>query len=638
MDNSYPEGFIPEGAQEPVGYPEGWQPERGTGMSLMDQAEGLAEWAVENPEASGGVIGGVVGSPLGPWGTVAGGAAGSFVGSLIKSSQQKEAVGLEDYQKAVEEAAVSVGIDLVSLGLGSLAKTGYFAAKQALGMTPKEVADELAELGSQESYRRTQKMLQSRGATLTPSQFGDSTLGQRIKENIGRVAIFAGRRFDDNAAKVNEAVAKEFDHLFDVHKAQSVDELGQAFHTIINDGRKGLNSLYDIELQTVRGTLGAKNVDPTYLADGLESYLKGRSFTTKVETPVFEDGKQVGTELVDKVVSTLHPKTLKVIQDQIDVLRNVREMPATNLIDIQRMLNTTIDEVGSFGTEAYSKNASRELAEFSTFFREAMASQIAKASPEAAGRLKAANKAYSQIIEQLLPKMNDSFASKANKGVYEGLGKVLVSNTNASQSRALIQQLKQAYKLMDKDQLAAAPFKSADEAIEAVRSSYVKNMMPKLGGDDFTIDAYKNLAQRFKNPSERKRAAAVLGDKFVPFMDLLNTMSQAAVKPKGNLPTLIMRSKEYAAAGGMGALAGGLATGAGAGVSGGILTGAAAVFTIPEIFARAATNPAAVTRLKKFNQTKFETAADMISAFNLIANDLVKDDFADRMGELGGAF
>ena len=635
MDNSYPEGFIPEGAQEPVGYPEGFNPERGMGMSFMDEASGLAEWAVENPTASGGLIGGTAGMMFGPVGSIAGGAAGSAIGSLIESSQQKEQMTAEDYQKAVEEAAWSAGIDVATLGVGALVKGGYFAAKQMLGMSPKEVVDELAEVGSQESFRRTQKMLQRRGATLTPSQFGDSTLLQRLKENIGRVGIFAGRRFDDNAAKVNEAVGKEFDHLFGVHQAQSIDELGQGFNAIIQEGRKGLNNLYEFELNSVKGLLGGKQVDPSYLADGLDAYLKGRSFPKKVEVVDPDTG---AVELVTRYESTLNPKTVAVIQEQINMLRNVREVPANSLLDIQRMLNAKIDEVGSFGTEAYSKNASRELAEFSTFFRDAMASQIAKASPEAAGRLKAANKAFSQITEQLMPKMNDTFVSKANKGVYEGLGKILVSNTNASQSRALINQLKQAYKLMDKEQLAAAPFKSADEAINVVRSSYVKSLMPSLGGDDFTIEAYKNLAQRFKDKSVRARAAAVLGDKYVPFMDLLNTMSQAAVKPKGNLPTLIMRSKEYAAAGAVGGMAGGLATGAGMGAGASVLTGAAALFGMAEIFARMATDPAAVTRLKKFNQSKFESTADMITAFNVIANDLVKDDVADKMGEMGGTF
>lgn len=637
MDNSYPEGFIPEGAQQPVGYPEGWNPDRGDGMTFGGFGEGVAEWAVENPTASGGLIGGTLGMALGPVGSIVGGAAGSGIGSLIESSRQKEVMSTEDYKKAAEEALFSLGVDVATIGMGSLVKTGYFAAKQALGMTPKEVANEIAELGSQESYKRTQKILKDRGATLTPSQFGDSTLRQRIMENIGRVGIFAGRRFDDNVDKVNNAVAKEFDNLFNVHNAQSVDELGQAFNSIIQEGRKGLNNLYGFEMQQVRGMLGGKTVNPSYLADGLDAYLKGFSFPKKVEVFNPETG---ATEIVTRMQSTLDPKTLSVIQDQLNMLRNVKEIPATNLIDIQRMLNAKVDEIGSFGTEAYSKNASRELADFSSFFRDAMSSQISKASPEAAGRMKSANRAFTQIAEQLMPKMNDNFVSKANKDVYEGLGKILISNTNASQSRALITQLEQAFKLMDKEQLAKAPFKTADEALDVVRSSYVKNLMPSLGeGGDFSIDAYKNLAHRFKNPSERKRLAAVMGNKMVPFMDLLNVMSQASMKPKSNLPSLIMRNKEYAAAGAGVAIGGGILSGGSLpAVGAGVLTGAAAVFSLAEIFARAATNPSAVSRLKKFNQTKFEKTTDMITAFNVIANDLVKDDFAAKMGEMGGTF
>jgi hypothetical protein len=235
---------------------------------------------------------------------------------------------------------------------------------------------------------------------------------------------------------------------------------------------------------------------------------------------------------------------------------------------------------------------------------------------------------YSSGLAELLPKINEGFIRRAGSGSYEGLGKILSSNQQTTNAKALINSIRKSYAKVlheaPKGSMAYAdlPYKTADDAVNAVRASYVKELMPKIGGE-LDINDYARLADKFRNKNTRAKAQEVLGDKFVPFMDLLNVMSQASTKPAGTIPSLILRSKEYGAAQLLagGALAGGAAAGGISGVTGGL--GAVAIFGVPEILARAATDPKHVNRIKAFSKTNFDTSAQMMEKFSIIANDIM---------------
>ena len=90
------------------------------------------------------IAGAKMGAPFGPAGIVlggiAGGAIGTFGGSLLSDVVSEDEL---DFAKATEEALFSAGFDIATLGIGKYAKPGYFAAKEALGFTPKEVAADI---------------------------------------------------------------------------------------------------------------------------------------------------------------------------------------------------------------------------------------------------------------------------------------------------------------------------------------------------------------------------------------------------------------------------------------------------------------------------------------------------------------
>lgn len=111
----------------------------------------------------GGIVGTVLGAPFGPPGMFVGGAiggaAGTFAGSLISDDLSGED---REYAQALEEAAISMGFDVATLGLGKAIKPAWVATKRKLGFTPQEAAEQLAqELGGEAGTTASLKASQS---------------------------------------------------------------------------------------------------------------------------------------------------------------------------------------------------------------------------------------------------------------------------------------------------------------------------------------------------------------------------------------------------------------------------------------------------------------------------------------------
>ena len=126
----------------------------------------------------GGVVGTILGAPLGPPGMFVGGAIGGALGTSAGSLISDELTGEDlDYAKALEEAAISMGFDIATLGLGRAIRPAWIAAKKKMGFTPQEAAEQLVqelggEAGTVASLKASQEILEGGGATLTPSQVG----------------------------------------------------------------------------------------------------------------------------------------------------------------------------------------------------------------------------------------------------------------------------------------------------------------------------------------------------------------------------------------------------------------------------------------------------------------------------------
>jgi hypothetical protein len=633
-------------------------PKQDTGFSLEGAIEDIApgflksaeriapalKEAAPEPSTVGGVGGAILGGMVGGIpGSIAGGSLGSGAGQLIEEAMKPGEMTAENYLNAATEAAVSLGLDVVTLGAGKVAGPALRQAGGALerfspqfkqlmenyrlaGVPPEQAVKDVAEVGSDEAFKRSQQFLSERGASLTPGQFPNATKAEQIKEAIGRSGFVSGRNFDQNMSNINQAVNDEFNKLFNFKQADDVSGLGSNTLQIIEAGKKQLGTTYRQGLDEVTGQLSKQTVSGKPVANQLKAYLK------KFETPVMAEKKvtrevkipglkpKTVTEVkqVKDKISSLDDNTVSLIKDAIKTLDNVTTMPADTLITVQKKLMNEIDRLGDFNSGVYNKQASQELAEFSSTYREVVARQLQNVAPEAAARFKTINRAFSEGMGNLLPPINKNFIARATKDDFSGLGKVLTSRYQPDQAKALFNSIRTAYKGLDDEALSALPFKTANEAIDNVRASYVKEIMPTVGDEVINIKDYAKLAKQFQNKNVQAKAKEVLGDKFVPFMDLLNTMNAASKVPESAMPTLFLRAKEYAAAGG-------LATAYGLGAIEGVTLGAsaAAIFGIPEILARAAVNPKHVNRLKVFSKTKFDTAEEAFQRFSIIANDIM---------------
>lgn len=603
--------------------PEQFQMPEGEGAADVGYFSGMPKRTkFDAPEAStvGGVTGGLLGSFLGPVGSVAGAAAGSGLGELYERSEPGKEFTEEDYFAAVKEAGISMGLDIATLGAWKLAAP---AVKNAIytfmksGKSPQQAAQEIAELGSDEALRRTQDFLTEKGATLTPGQLPNATEAQKVSEAIGRAGFFSGRKFDQNFEAVNKAVNDEFNKLFDFSKVGSDADVGGTMLQIIQTGKKQLGMTYRQGMDEVRGKLAATAVSGKPVANRLKAYLNQFADTRAVEKMV--DGKS--TIAYEKGYS-ISPQSVELIKETIADLDRVVEMKGSNLLDIQKQVMDKIDALGDFNSGVYNSAASRELADFSTALREATQGTLSKVAPEAASQLKQVNGIFSEGMKNLLPPINERFIKTAGKDAYEGLGRVLIRGGKTTNAKALLNSIRKSYEKVlhevpkGSEEYLKLPYKTADEAVDAVRASYVKELMPTVGDDVLDIGMYASLAKKFQNKSMQANAKEILGDKFVPFMDLLNTMNAAAKVPDGAIPSLFLRSKEY------GSLQGGAAQ---APLLGKIAT-TASVFGIPELLARGATNPKHVNKIKAFSKRKFKSTEKMMKAWTVIANDILEDD------------
>ena len=177
----------------------------------------------------GGVVGTILGAPFGPPGMFVGGAIGGALGTASGSLISDELTGEDlDYAKALEEAAISMGFDVATLGLGKAIKPAWVAAKRKMGFTPQEAAEQLVqelggEAGTAASLKASQQILEEGGATLTPSQVGAEGVAL-LQERIGRLGLISGRQYETNAAKVNEVTSEALSEICLLYTSDAADE------------------------------------------------------------------------------------------------------------------------------------------------------------------------------------------------------------------------------------------------------------------------------------------------------------------------------------------------------------------------------------------------------------------------------
>lgn len=560
---------------------------------------------------SAGVIGTLMGAPFGPPGMFVGGTLGGAIGTFTGSLVSDDLTGEErDYATALEEAAVSMGFDVITLGMGKAIKPAWIAAKMKLGFTPQEAAKQLvqelgAEAGSTASLQASQQILEGGGATLTPSQVGARGMAL-LNERIGRLGILSSRQFETNAQTVNEVVSESLSEIVNklsVNSSGSANEIAQELMGVIDQGKRALYDNYGKGLDELALQVGSQ-ID---LPIGKHIYV-ANSFIARNTHP---------GEIID-----LDPATVDFIYKNLGALLGNNMGTKTNLaglIALDKQITRQIDESfgAPVGSPKHNANAHRELTQLAGELREATYAALKKADPDAAKKYKAMKDAYSEGINGLLPKINSNFVSQADKGNYAALGQLLTKGGNIDQVIAFKNSLRAAFKEIDATE-SVGRFISFEEADALIKKGFLEKTFPLLGTPQFDIANYSNLAKQLADPTTAAKYKAVLGDTYPQVKQLINLMAEASVKPGSNLGELAFRSKEYAAGRDLMATMQG-----GAAVATGSIIGGAAVLGTPIILAKAALNPQTVNRLITFQNTKFKTTDLMVAAGQRILSDII---------------
>lgn len=548
-------------------------------------------------------------------GAVLGGALGSGGGSLLSDVYEGEEL---DYAEAVQEAAISAGFDVATLGIGKYAK-GFYRTMKSLGKSPEQVAKELAEraarsaatrttdeavAGSLESLRSSQSILAGRGATMTPYQTGQASGLQVFGQRLGETGILSRKISQDNLNLINQTVSDSLEDVitrFGPEMGSSADDLGEHMYQVITAGKRALSDSYGRGLTELQGTLGNSVVN----IQGIKNTL--RTFLAQHQREGF---------------SNLNRQTVSYVEDMIDGFRSVPRMQATSLIDLEKKIVDDISQFGNLDAGVYNTVVERQLTQLSKSLRESMARALNRASPGAGDALSSLKKSYADGIEGILPVINKRFINQATKDNFNSLGRMLTQTGNQSQIKKFMDSIDTAYdeigKVMSREGAESAPFLSASDAKNAIRQSFLRDTFPNIG-ETFDINHYRRLAGSWDRPTNAARYKLVLGDAYGEVKQLVNLMAEASSVPGSNIGELVLRSKEYAAGG---AVAGSLMAGAGGGAAAGL---AGTVLFGPVVLSKLATNPGNVSRLLLFNKAKFASTDAMATAGLNLAFDMIRE-------------
>jgi hypothetical protein len=562
---------------------------------MLDRVGSFLKGNMELPMGMGGAAAGAaLGVPLGPPGMlvggIVGGALGSAGGSLTSDILADKPM---DFAEAAKEAAISAGIDVATLGAGKVLRP--LAA--ALGGTVDDIYRTIRPrpipaptgaptVGTLESLQQTQGLLAAGGGSLSALQTNRAGRFRRLAEQLGDIGIFSGarsrQRIQQNANILKEEVQRQIDGI-DPALTMSTTGLGENILDIITTGKKANSDIFTQNLDAIKAKYGTKAAPAANLRNTLVRYRN-------------ENTREFG--------SVLSETTQKELDGLIDSLDGVRTMTVGSMMDFQKKLNSTLSQISDVrNASMYNGTAAGELARMSEGVRTAISDSLGWVDPQLQASFSAMNRSFGEAAESLLPKVTQGIITRADKGTYEALGNALITNNSTSQIRSLMNSVDEAFNLANK---AGAPItsaiKTADQAKAAIRQSYIQNIFADVaGGEDIYKAGFKNLADKFENKTVAEKAQAVLGAGYPEFKRLLNAISDASHTSDSSLFGLMLRSREYTAA--QGALTLG---GAGAGATMG-LPAAAAVFAIPEVLSRLATNKNAVNRLLFLNAASKKT-------------------------------
>jgi hypothetical protein len=563
--------------------------------------------------ATGGMIAGPPGAIIGG---VVGGATGTGVGSYVSAREYEGTDEISAYKKAVEDALWSMGFDIATMGVVTKVKPMWYAAKSKMGLTAEEAGKELIEgqfgAGSQESLRASQALLMKGGATLLPSQVRTSGL-DNFRERVASVGLISRQTMEDNLKAVNDVVQDELTTLVNKN-APGLEadpySMGEAFYTLIQEGKGSIQNTYVRGLDELKMKLGAafgKRVGTESILRPLDTYLIGKR---------------------GEAVDELSPESIQFLNSQLSRLRELpaASFPIAELITLDKAFTQRV--TAKFGPQGAERNSvvEAELADVASQLRTAIYNSMQRVDPQAAESYKALKEAYGQGINTLFPPINKSFMRGAGEGKYLGLGNLAAQATNLNQISAMKKSLSEAFKQASKDPNIDLPFQSVEQIDQIFKRGFLSSRVSNIFDDTFVMTRLKPLADKTKVPAEDKKFRYVLGKDYPRFRQVMNIVLEASESASGDFGNLWLRGAE---AGGVKGIAQAVVAGAGGtyAATGAVsltplVSAGALALYVPQVFANVVTNPEYVKRLINVSESNGAIESANIAMQLLVADVL----------------
>ena len=234
----------------------------------------------------------------------------------------------------------------------------------------------------------------------------------------------------------------------------------------------------------------------------------------------------------------------------------------------QKEINKDVSNAGNFNS-GFTGSESADLARFSKTLQTTIDSSLNVASKGLSKDYRAVNKSYGETLGNLLPEINKGIAKNGKVEDYYAIGRIITNNTNPSKIKKLMNSIDSSFKIAKKEGITLkGAVKSADEAKQMIRQTYLKNIFGETSADFKPEEFYKRLYKVDKSPQEAERLKALLGkDGYNTFKKTSNALLESNKKPGSDMFSLAVRSREISAAtglvGGIEAAKGAVGTGLG---------------------------------------------------------------------------
>jgi len=588
--------------------------------------EDAYEWTKKNLDIPAGLAGAAAGAKYGAaggpkgivLGGIIGGAGGTFGGAFASDLYEASAEATDpDYGKAFTDAIVAAGesvlIDLATLGIGKWGKA-YLRSRKELGLSPEKAAQDIiskaqegTKVGSSESLQASQRMLQEGGATLTPSMTGKSNAFLDFSESIADLGVLSQSQMAANATRINEIIVENLNKIVQKTATGPLDsaDLGMELNTIVSAGRNAMIEQYGLALNEIT-PLVKKATTPTRPFINRLKGFRGRYTSEKL--------------------TRLTKKTESFVND----LESVLSSPTINgrtLLDLDKKITqeiSTISESLGRGESGVSTADLRQLQDLSKTLHEGVQTALSGISPKVANEYKALKKQYAENMDGLLPTINSNVLSgiASGKRGFEVLGRMLLTSKSPEKIEAFMRSIDTAYAAIGKEEALGLTFKTAQEAKQAIRASFLEKTFSLSATELPNFGGFRNLAIQWGSKDGARALKAVFGEDTPRVQQIANLIAESSSNPQSNFFGLSLRGKEVGIL--TGASAQLVGTAALAQATSDFVVSSGTVLLTPVVLAKIATSPRLVNKLIAFEKKKFSSSDARDAAAAIILNDALK--------------